>query len=110
MTHDCLNVYIACELNQKHMSSHTNGPDLRGTEQMCFSLPPPVTCDHITYALVQCRAMNADDGRRNVLTVTKPLASERSYSRGGTAGAATKRHGRAGPATAGRHARAGTPV
>ena len=45
--------------------------------------------------------MNADDGRRNVLTVTKPLASERSYSRGGTAGAATKRHGRAGEATAG---------
>ena len=42
MTHDCLHVYIACELNQKHMSSHTNGPDLRGTEQMCFSLPPPV--------------------------------------------------------------------
>ena len=38
----CLHVYIACELNQKHMSSHTNGPDLRGTEQMCFSLPPPV--------------------------------------------------------------------
>ena len=54
--------------------------------------------------------MKADDGRRNVLTVTKPLASERSYSRGGTAGAATKRHGRAGAATAGRHARAGTPV
>ena len=48
--------------------------------------------------------MKADE-----LTVTKPLASERSYSRGGTAGAATKRHGRAGAATAGRHARAGTP-